>query len=324
MTSSTEYFGWDRVGRYDRSTRRTVTLTIQHDAPWIRQLEIWAGGFTQGDAPYLRYVMRRVLQEGVLVTLRNRFVAKASRAQMIQFRQAAARSGLSVLELAAKRTALMRAQRALGAAVERGSGSRMTEAQDRIDSILADMEEAKSKAQGESATARSQQLTLAAIGAGLFRQRQAQVLVILTQNARFSMGPNGLMLGVGNKDALNMIKTPSATRWLRGVETKSPLNVFWRHLEWGTGHGRIPDATNNPLVRGLATRDVISMDEARGEKKPGRRNVAWYYGGLGMYGSQGMAFMFASPAGMKEYAAAAQRQFEQAMAELAPKGDGIS
>lgn len=300
------------------STARVV-LNIEVQASWIQELRLWFREFVE-DGPALQYVMQRVMTSGILVAVRRRFLARVSRAQMLQFRRSAATSDLNVLQLAAKRTALLKAQRAQAAAMERGNAAGLTAAQDRIDEILASMQSSRGQSGAENAAGYSKQMTLAAIGAGLFRQRQAQVLFLMTQEPVLTRGRGGIAVHAGNISRLNQIKTPSATRWLQKVDTPSKLSIFWRHLEWGTGRGRKSDPTNNPYTPGTGSQVVVSSAQGRAARKSPERTVGWYYGALGVYGSEFMSFLYTDTGGKprKEYTEAAQKALEQAMEEILP------
>jgi len=300
--------------------RSRVSFTIEFGAPWARELELWFREFVE-DGPALRFVLARVLTQGVLVALRKRFLSRVSQAQMLQFRSAAARSDMNVARLAAKRTALLKAQRAQASAMERGSAAGLERAQDRIDQILQEMQSKQSESQATNAAGYSKQLTRAAIGSGLFRQRQAQVLYLLTQEPQLVQGSNGLMAGAGRLSELDEIKTPSATRWLKKVETRSKLNVFWRHLEFGTGEFAKTDTTHNPYTPGSGRRVVISSAAAKAQKRAGGASVSWYYGALGIRGSSFMSFLYTDIGGrpLQTYTDAAQQALEQAMEEVLPK-----
>jgi hypothetical protein len=72
---------------------------------------------------------------------------------------------------------------------------------------------------------------------GMFRPLAMQVLGLLTtlNNVGQDVSDSAVKLGIGHLPTLDAIKTPSATPMLTGKQTKSRMNVLWRHLEFGTG-----------------------------------------------------------------------------------------
>lgn len=72
---------------------------------------------------------------------------------------------------------------------------------------------------------------------GQFRRLALRVLDLVADvhQAEVFVARGQVVLGIGNLAALEMIRTPSATRELTGHDTASTRDVLWRHLEFGTG-----------------------------------------------------------------------------------------
>jgi hypothetical protein len=75
------------------------------------------------------------------------------------------------------------------------------------------------------------------LSTGMFRPLALQVLGLLTTMAKAGeqATDSSFSLGIGHIPTLEAIKTPSATPFLTGNATRSPMNMLWRHLEFGTG-----------------------------------------------------------------------------------------
>jgi hypothetical protein len=72
---------------------------------------------------------------------------------------------------------------------------------------------------------------------GQFRRLALRVLELIADisQAQTFAHSTGVVLGIGDVDLLDRIRTPSATQALTGKATKSSRNILWRHLEFGTG-----------------------------------------------------------------------------------------
>jgi hypothetical protein len=96
--------------------------------------------------------------------------------------------------------------------------------------------------------------TWSTLSSGKFRARALEVLKALTDLGAMQVnhGENGeLTVSFASRNVLDAILTPSAVQYVfRRGATRSPYNVLWRHLEYGTGaFAKDPDAREHANTR---------------------------------------------------------------------------
>lgn len=143
------------------------------------------------------------------------------------------------------------------------------------------------------------------LSSGLFRQYAQRILSMMTDAASMgtSVGDDGsIIVSIGNAQALNAIKTPSATEHvLKRGKTGSSLNIMWRHLEFGTGiygtdpYGSIQGSHRKATRANNAHRKSIldGADAEPGQDVSGVQPGMWWYSrnppnGLLLKGSKGV------------------------------------
>lgn len=276
----------------------TSTLRLEASAPWLEPLAAWAQDLAT-DGPLMQAIMRRMLVWGLFPRIYARFLAGVSKAQKVRFQQASKLSTLGANDMIRKRVAYQKAVAAQQKAYERKNFSEVEAAQERLDRIIDEIQGASSKRNQDNATSSARAISLAAIGAGLFRQRQARVIQLITSDPVVMQSASGLVAAAGPLNQLEQIKTPSATNALVERQSRSPHNIFWRHLEYGTGEDRKNDPQGNP-IRDTKYQKVELSEAEEAFQAKGGEIPSWYFGRLGMFGSEPMNFL--SDRSLKAYA----------------------
>lgn len=283
--------------------------------------------------PRLAIVLRRTLVLGLLRSVRQRFLARLRRAltiyrhnepSTVKAAQTTARGNhrmFRAVELAYAR--LDDAYLAGSASAIGDARQRIQRAQGRLQAYL------DSGRQDKKRSFAAGRLTKLAVAAGIMRARMQEVLREITDTSNLTeptvitlAGTKVAFVAAGSVAKLDRIKTPSATAWLsKATETKSEMNILWRHAELGTGiYARTaPGGTiANDEMPSIAVESQAEMS-SMSQKQPWRFGGSGELNGILLAGSHPMEFLTEGSGRLKPPAVhtlAALAAFQKAMDEM--------
>lgn len=275
----------------------------------------------------LQDAVRQALILGTLRNIRKRFLANLDKASRV-YRMMNS-DGSSTKQFMEGQAASQRSRARLAAAYERldnamlqGDKSAAASARKRLKQVEAGaiasalgvrdsskLSEARANRVRARLTARGK-MSLGTLLNGVMKQRQLQVLSLLTSPTQIVMQVNAhsVTASIGNVKALDAVQTPSAVVTLRGKGTRSPHRSLWRQLEFGAGALRsrtswsMPRKTRNaivgggwffgPLAKSIRTVGIENAENIG--RKGGSSGSEFSNYGLKIRGIEPMRFLFAS------------------------------